>query len=118
MLNGYVDFSFNIFSLRICCIYLFIYLSIYLYVVVIARCRVQYRKYFPSSSYFATYFTSIYVSEIIVKYEKRVKYLPILHEATFDNYLIVKCLLKLNVSRVILLTNCIELAWYNLNLTK
>ena len=29
------------------------------YVVVIARCRVQYGKYFPSFSYFATYFTSL-----------------------------------------------------------
>ena len=37
------------------------------------------------------------------------KYLPILHEATCNNYVIVKCLMKLNVHRVILLTNCIEL---------
>ena len=44
------------------------------------------------------------------KYEKRGKYLPILHEATCDNYFIVKCLFKSNESRVILLTNCIELA--------
>ena len=43
-------------------------------------------------------------SDIIAKYEKRGKYLPILHEATCDNYLIVKCLLKSNVAWVILLT--------------
>ena len=29
------------------------------YVVVIARCRVQYGKYFPSFSYFAIYFTRL-----------------------------------------------------------
>ena len=29
------------------------------YVVVIARCRMQYGKYLPSLSYFATYFTSL-----------------------------------------------------------
>ena len=44
--------------------------------------------------------------EIIVKYEKWVKYL-MLHKTTYNNYFIVKCLLKSNVSRVILLTNCI-----------
>ena len=60
----------------------------YRYVVVIARCRVQYGKYFPSFSYFATYLTA--------KYEIREKYLPILHEATCDNYFIVKCLFYLN----------------------
>ena len=49
---------------------------IYQYVVVIARCRVQYGKYFPSFSYFATYFTSLQVSEITAKYEKRGKYFP------------------------------------------
>ena len=40
----------------------------------------------------ATYFKSL--SEIIAKYEKQGKYLPILHGATCDNYFIVKCLLK------------------------
>ena len=40
--------------------------------------------------------------KIIVKYEKREKYMPILHETTSDNYFIVKCLLKPNVTRVIL----------------
>ena len=35
-------------------------------------------------------------SEITAKYEKRGKYLPILHEATCDNYFIVKCLFYLN----------------------
>ena len=44
------------------------------YLVVIARCRVQYGKYFPSLLYFATYFTSLYASEITTKYEKRGKY--------------------------------------------
>ena len=73
------------------------------YVVVIVWCRVQYGKYFPSFSYFVTYFTSLWASEIIAKYEKRGKYLPILHEATCDNYFIVKCLLKSNKARVILL---------------
>ena len=29
------------------------------YVVVIARCPVQFGKYFPSFSYFVTYFTSL-----------------------------------------------------------
>ena len=29
------------------------------YVVVIAQCPVQFEKYFPSFSYFATYFTSL-----------------------------------------------------------
>ena len=32
------------------------------------------------------------------------KYLPTLYEATCDNYFIVKCLLKSNVARDILLT--------------
>ena len=50
-----------------------------IYVVVIARSRAQYGKYFHSFSYFATYFTILYASEIIAKCEKRGKYLPILH---------------------------------------
>ena len=87
------------------------------YVVVIARCRVQYGKYFPSFPYFATYFTSLQAKEVTAKYEKRGKYLPILQEATCDNYFIVKCLFKSNVSRVILLTNCTEFAYYNLIFT-
>ena len=33
-------------------------------------------------------------NEITGKYEKQGKYLPILHEATCDNYFIVKCLFK------------------------
>ena len=97
---------------------IYIYIYIYVVVVVIAWCRVQYGKYFASFSYFATYFTSLWASEIVAKYEKRGKYLSIWHEATCDNYLIIKCLLKSNVSRVMLLTNCIELALYNLTLTK
>ena len=55
------------------------------HVVIIARGRVQYGKYFP----------------IIAKYEKRGKCLPILYEATCDNYFFVKCLLKSNIARVI-----------------
>ena len=54
----------------------------------------SYGKYFPSFSYFATYFTSLQASEITAKYEKQGKYLPILHEATCDNYSIVKYLFK------------------------
>ena len=73
--------------------------------------------YFPSFSYAATYFTSSYASEIIAKYEKGGKYLPILHEATCDNYFIVKWLLKSNIASVILYNACIELVWYNLILT-
>ena len=64
------------------------------YAVVIAPCGVQNGKYFPSFSYFATYFRSLYASEITAKYEKRGKYLTILHEATCDNYFIVKCLFE------------------------
>ena len=81
--------------------------SLEVYVVIIARCRVQYGKYFPSFSYFATYYNSkIWIT---AKYEKRGKYLPILQEAMCDNYFIVKCLFKPNVLRVIILTNCIGL---------
>ena len=40
--------------------------------------------------------------QIISKYEKRQKYLPVLHKTTYNNYFIVKCLLKSNVARVIL----------------
>ena len=43
-------------------------------------------------------------NEIIVKYEKQGKYLPILYESTCDNYFIVKYLLKSNAVRVILLS--------------
>ena len=41
-------------------------------------------------------FTSKIIIKIIAKYEKRGKYLPILHEVTCYNYFIVKCLLKSN----------------------
>ena len=34
-------------------------------------------------------------------------------EATYDNYFIVKCLLKSNIARALLVTYCIELAQYN-----
>ena len=44
---------------------------------------------------------------LIAKYEKEGKCLPILHEGTCDNYFIVKYLLKSNVSRVILFPNCL-----------
>ena len=50
------------------------------------------------------------LKEIIAKYEKWEKYLPILHEAKCDNYFIAKCSLKSTVSRVILLTNCVNFA--------
>ena len=63
------------------------------YVAVIVRCRMQYGKYFLI---FCSLFTSLYASEIIAKYEKRGKYLPILQEAMYDNYFIVKCLLRSN----------------------
>ena len=42
----------------------------FLSVVAIARCCVQYGKYYPHFSYFASFFTSLYTSEIIAKYEK------------------------------------------------
>ena len=85
-----------------CHIFCLITPDISIKLLVIARCRVQYGKYFPSFSCFATF-------EIIAKNEKRGKYLSILHEATCDNYFIIKCLLKSNVVRVILLGNFIEL---------
>ena len=52
------------------------------------------------------------LTEITAKDEKQEKYLPTLHEVTCDNYFIVKCLSKQNVSRVILLrpTNSIGLS--------
>ena len=37
------------------------------------------------------------------KYEKREKFLTTVREATYNNYFIVKCFLKSNVARVILL---------------
>ena len=40
---------------------------------------------------------SLKASEIIAKYEKQGKYLPILHETKCDNYFIAKCLLKSNL---------------------
>ena len=75
------------------------------YVVVIARCPVQYGKYFPVSHILQL------MIEIIEKYEKRGRYLPILHEATCDNYFIVKCLFKSNESTVILLTYQLPIIW-------
>ena len=39
-------------------------------------------------------------SDIKVIYEKREKYLPVLHKTTCDNYFTVKCLLKSNEARV------------------
>ena len=44
----------------------------------------------------------------LVKYEKRGKYMVILHEAACNDYFIVKYLLKLNVTRVVLLTSCVN----------
>ena len=43
---------------------------------------------------FVTYFMSFKTSGIIAKYEKRRIYLPILQEVTYNNYFIVKQLLK------------------------
>ena len=55
-------------------------------------------------------FYNLLTYEITAKHEKQGKYLSILHEASCDNYFIVKYLLKSNTIRVILLTNCIKLA--------
>ena len=38
---------------------------------------------------------------MIVKYEKRGKYSTMLHNVTYNNYIIVKCLLKSIIARVI-----------------
>ena len=57
------------------------------------------------SEIFSEFLIFCNLSEIIVKYEKRGKYLPILHEATCGNYFIVKCLLKSNVAWVILIAS-------------
>ena len=48
--------------------------------------------------------------EKMEKYKKPGKYLPILHEATGDNYFNVKCFLQSNIIRAILLTNWIMCA--------
>ena len=40
---------------------------------------------------------SLEMSEIIAKYEKQGKYLPILHKTKCDNYFIAKCFLKSNL---------------------
>ena len=56
----------------------------------------QQEKYFPSISHF------VYFLKTTAKYKKGVKYMPILHEATCDNYFTFKCLLKSNIARVIL----------------
>ena len=40
-----------------------------------------------------------------------------MHEGTCDNYFAVKCLLKSNIARVILLIYYIKLAYYNFILT-
>ena len=56
----------------------------------------QQEKYFPSISHF------VYFLKTTAKYKKGVKYVPILHEATYDNYFTFKCLLKSNIARVIL----------------
>ena len=58
------------------------------------------------------------LQQIIAKYEKRGKYMLILHEATCDNYFVVKWLLKSNVARTILLTNWSELAQDSFTLTE
>ena len=78
-----------------------------------AQIPIKIRKSIWSNSAFLVKFDKT----LIAKYEKRGKYLPIFHKATCNNYFIVKCLLKSNVLGIVLLTNCIELAWYNLLLT-
>ena len=67
---------------------------------VIAQCQVQHGKIIPSFFYFATYSTTLWANEMIAKYEKRGKYMSILHETTYDKYFMVNCLLKLNMARV------------------
>ena len=51
------------------------------YVLVVARFRVQYAKYFTSFSYFAPCVKSLQASEIKTKYEKSLKHFPVLHKA-------------------------------------
>ena len=51
------------------------------YALVITWHRVQYSKYFPSFSNFAIYFKGFQAREVTQEYEKKGKYLPILHEA-------------------------------------
>ena len=53
-------------------------------------------------SKFATYFTSLYTSEIIAKYEKLGKYFLILREAACNSYFIDRWLLKSIIARIIL----------------
>ena len=84
-----------------------------IYAVVTARCRVQYGKYSPSFSQFLKF---LQWTEVITKYKKRGKYLPILHETTCDNYFVVKYLLKLNVAY--LLTCYLTCLPISLNLLK
>ena len=52
---------------------------------------------------FATHFKSIQTGGMIAKYDERGKYLPILLEATYDNYFIVKCLLISSMTRAFFL---------------
>ena len=96
-----------------CSVYVHVYVHV---VVVITRCRVQYGKDFASFSYFTTYFLRLQASEIKATYEKQRKYMAILYDSTCDNYFIVKCLLKSNVTRVILLRYLlIALSWLNIS---
>ena len=48
-------------------------------------------------------------NEIIAKYEKLGKYMPLLHEVTCNKYCLIKRWLNSNVATVILLSNDIEL---------
>ena len=69
------------------------------HVVGITRCRVQYEKYFRISHFYNVFYKQI------EKYEKGGKYLSILHKSTCHNYfIVVKCMLKSDVRRIILLT--------------
>ena len=48
---------------------------------------------------------------IIAQHEKLWKHLPILHEGIGDNYFIVKCSSKSNVTKIFLFTDCIGLLY-------
>ena len=74
------------------------------YVIAITRWRFQYRKCPANFLCFANCLTSFQASKIVPHYEKQKEYFPILHEAIWNNYFIVKCLLKLNMARGFLLT--------------
>ena len=53
-----------------------------------ARCREQYGNVSQVFHILQLHCTSLEASEIMVKYEQRGKYMPILHEVTCNNYFI------------------------------